>query len=229
MWHKYWLETRTGFLILAAFVLYVACAYVYDGPVSVADWAHRLKNPVFFTFAVAALSLSGSGIAFQNAFRLRAEHEGSMLYTLSLPVSRRWILGCRAALGAIQLAALIVLACAVMWAFEPSLRAARPAAAMLTYVGAVLCGHALFYGMGVLLSTYLDERWRIYASMALFAALLRARMASEMLPEGNLVRNGMDLLFPIASAHVAVSMAVCVGLAALLVWAAVKRFEVQDF
>src|ERR1035438_4342070 len=58
-------------------------------------------------YIFTAIFLAGSGINSQTTYGLTSGFHGSMLFTLSLPVSRRRLLFVRAGLGALQTSALV--------------------------------------------------------------------------------------------------------------------------
>ena len=60
-------------------------------------------------YIFTAIFLAGSGVNSQTTYGLTSGSHGSMLFTLSLPVSRRRLLFVRAGLGAIQTSVLVAI------------------------------------------------------------------------------------------------------------------------
>src|SRR5580704_7281425 len=113
--------------------------------------------------------VSGAGIATQPSIQAAKGLHGSMYFTLALPVSRFRLLATRAALGWLEMCFAIGLLCLGMLA-APVLRATPPMEAFEHAIALTVCASA-FYSITVLLSTFLEEVWRVWGSMISYAAL----------------------------------------------------------
>jgi hypothetical protein len=100
LWYKAWLETRWTLVFTFGSML-----LIWLGPPLLgAHWARpwlgfQLGSAGLYCFT--ALFLADSGINSQPMYGLAPGFHGSMLFTLSLPVSRRRLLFVRAGFGAI--------------------------------------------------------------------------------------------------------------------------------
>ena len=174
LWYKAWLETRLRFLFLAALML--AACVLFVRPLHPArdpgGEAARLVRLLYFAeWPMLALVLAGAGINTQTLSGTRHAIHPSMYFTLSLPVRRRRLVAVRAAVGALETLALVLVGCFAGWTLSPLLRAIVAPAEMLVYVFTAAAGASLAYGLGVLLATFLDESWQIYAGAAALAPL----------------------------------------------------------
>ena len=123
---------------------------------------------VFTSFFVAN-SLAGSGVNSQTAYSPAPGNDGSMLFTLSLPVSRRRLLFVRAGLGALLTNVLI----AVMAGYTLSQRpeGANPLQAIEYLARAIVCTMAV-YSLSVLISCLLATMWQLYAGIFFWMMVL---------------------------------------------------------
>lgn len=229
MWYKAWLETRMTFALILLVSIALAAAYISDGPESPEQWRHRMMNPMFLVYTGIAVALSGSGMTFLSEARLKPTKSPAMQYTLSLPVRRRSLLSIRAVLGGSQAAAAVILSCALLWAFAPTLREAQPIGPFSLYVTALIAGNTVVFAIGLLAGTFLGEIWRFYTTAIVFAGFMAARVQSMKLPAHNLWRKAAYLLVPVAADYVWLSMLTSVVLAVLVWYAAVRAFERMDF
>jgi hypothetical protein len=169
LWYKSWLETR-GKLVLALFYAIFPIPWVTLTRQNL-DAAHSTVHALQFSiaalglfYAVVPLLLAGSGIKTQTLRTQRGCH-ASMSYTLSLPVSRLQLLATRATLGFIEVAALLIVVPAGVLILLPPLRDSSTASALFEYwVTLCVCG-LMFYSIGVLLSTFLDDLVQTWSSM----------------------------------------------------------------
>ncbi len=149
----------------------------------------------------AAIFLAGSGVNSQTTYGLTSGFHGSMLFTLSLPVSRRRLLFVRAGLGAIQTSVLVAILAGLTLVQRPIATTAPEA---LTYVmRAIICTMAV-YALSVLLACLLDEMWQFSGGclfwMAVFILQVRFVGVARISP-----LRGMesDLLSDLGAAPVA--------------------------
>jgi hypothetical protein len=112
-----------------------------------------------------ALMLAGSGINTQTGYAMRQGVHPSMIYTLSLPVSRPRLLGVRAGLGWMEMAVIVAAMAAVPPATRFLTHGFFPWAYSLTVVPPVMLGTTVIYCLVVLLATFLDELWHSMVSL----------------------------------------------------------------
>jgi hypothetical protein len=109
--------------------------------------------------------LSGAGIATQPPFQATKGVHGSMLFTLSLPVSRLRLVAVRATIGWLEVAGLIGILLTSMWFISPTLRMIATPWGMFEFAATVIiCGSSI-YSLSVLLATFLEDQWRIWGTM----------------------------------------------------------------
>jgi hypothetical protein len=184
LWYKAWLETRWRFVFMLGSVLLVWLAPQWlpslgfrlppGVPASRLWMAIHLGSVLLYI--VAANFLAGSGVNSQTTYAATSGFHGSMLFTLSLPVSRRRLLLVRAGLGALQTGVLVAIM-AVYTLFH--LPGGASTFQALEYIArAIICTIAV-YALSVLLACVLDEMWQFYAACSCWIAfyLLQSRFA----------------------------------------------------
>jgi hypothetical protein len=103
-------------------------------------------------------------------------------------VTRRKLLAVRSILGWIEMAGVVGAFCLAIWLASPALRAAVAPEEMFEYIGTLLaCGSALYF-FSVFLATFLDDIWRMWATMATFGALWLLSNYPRLPPVLNIVR-----------------------------------------
>jgi hypothetical protein len=163
LWYKAWLETRLRVLLLIAVNLFVMFQ-IYSHATSKLT-APGLLNSLEFMWAVIPLTLAGSGIRPEAPFRAMKGIQGSMYYTLSLPVSRLRLFAVRSGCGALEFLGIIVLTSCLAAAAIPSVRTQISLNDGLGYALTIfLCGAAGF-GISTMFATFLDQQWQGFASM----------------------------------------------------------------
>jgi hypothetical protein len=175
LWYKGWLETRFKLLFGCGFLVFFFVSMSSIGVRGPAGLKAFVATAVICE-AMLAIVLPGTGIATQPSFQATKGLHGSMLFTLSLPVSRLRLVAVRAAIGWLELAASIGMLCFGMWFLFPVLRAGSTPKLMLLHllvqlVGASALYFVALYFVGVFLTTFLDDQLRTYSSMILFATL----------------------------------------------------------
>jgi hypothetical protein len=173
LWYKGWLETRGK----ALFALMYAVFPVLFLPLTARNLAPAshpampaLQHTIgFLGFYWAAFGppmlLAGSGIKTQTLRAQRGVHS-SMLYTLSLPVSRLRLFLTRAGLGFGELAAVLLIAPLGILVIFPTIRPnVTPRDLFEYWISALACG-IFFCSVGVLFSTFLDDLTQNWSSMA---------------------------------------------------------------
>lgn len=176
LWLKGWLETRFR-LCLSLALLAVLLAFAHSIPATPVASGARLpifgvilfSNPTFIVMVCGFLA--GAGIATQPSFQGMKGVHGSILFTLSLPVSRLRLLAVRAFVGWVEAMCAIGMFCGALWVAIPALRAAATAHEMFEYAGTMMvCASALYF-LSVLLATFLEDQWRVWGTMLSCAGL----------------------------------------------------------
>jgi hypothetical protein len=179
LWYKAWLETRWRFTFLIGSILVVWLMLLWLPSLSSVPASRQwvgLQLGSVLLYMFAAIYLAGGGINSQTLYAVTSGFHGSMLFTLSLPVSRRRLLFVRAGLGAILTCSLVV--CMAGYIL---FRRAEPVGALqsLAYIArAVVCTMAV-YALSVLLACVLDEMWQFMGACLIWFAvfLLGSRFA----------------------------------------------------
>jgi ABC-type transport system involved in multi-copper enzyme maturation permease subunit len=108
---------------------------------------------------VTALILAGAGMNTQTSYGMTPGFHGSMLYTLSLPVTRRQLLWTRAGLGALFYGIYLVLSVVVLVLVSPLGGVPVSFQNAIPYLPGLLAGSSFYYGLSVLLTAVFDEFW----------------------------------------------------------------------
>jgi hypothetical protein len=174
LWYKAWLETRWRFAFLVGSILFVwltpewiTATGVHSGVPAARLWMAIQLGSVFL-FIFTAIFLAGSGINTQGAYTFTPGFHGSMLFTLSLPVSRRRLLFVRAGLGALLTILLIAIMAGYILHLRPEATSALQALAYFTRV--IACTMAV-YALSVLMACVLDEMWQFTGAFIFWTAL----------------------------------------------------------
>jgi ABC-2 type transport system permease protein len=167
LWHKGWLETRLRLLFMLAWeAIFLGTAYL-RGVKDMASFTAVLIGGVFLG-AFVPIFLAGAGINTQASFQPAKGLHGSMLFTLSMPVSRLRLLAVRAGIGWLEMAAAIATWCCAVWFLFPILRTTASAPEVFEHAGTTLVCTSCLYAASLLLSTFLDDLWSIYGSVIVF-------------------------------------------------------------
>ena len=168
LWYKGWLETRWR-LVLAFGIVVYSLSMAHWGPMHSMEPKMQLDTLALFWMAIP-IWLAGAGTKTQ-AFRSIKGVHGSMLFTLTLPVSRLRLMAVRAALGFLEMAGVFFIAAqAILWA-SPAIRAHATILDALEQAGVVTICAAVFYFISVLFATFLEDIWQIWISVAAVVSL----------------------------------------------------------
>lgn len=192
LWYKSWLETRWRFLIGLALLLCSAAGGVMAWP-QVQKLLPMVPSNLDGEIGrrvreAAELARSFHGYIWSNWFRQNLSHLVTLfaallgtagllsnsrgaLYTLSLPLSRRRLLGVRAATGLAELFVLAIVPSLLLPLLAPAVGAGYSIADALIHGFCAFIAASLFFGLAFLLSTVFDDPWRPLL-IALAAAFL---------------------------------------------------------
>jgi hypothetical protein len=228
LWYKGWLETRIRVLVALGFGLIFIVLMHNTNPKTGAA-AQAVAGGLAFYWAFVPLFLAGAGIRTQPSFQATKGLHGSMYFTLSMPISRFRLLAVRATLGMFEAIGVIACVLGMAWLAIPILRMHSTVFDLLAYwVAASACVSGLYF-LYVLLGVFLDEMWRVWASifavygfrwlltrsfMPTFANLFQAMGASSPL---------FTHTFPWAS------MGLSLGIAAILFLVALKAAQTLEY
>ena len=152
-----------------------------------------------------------------------------MLFTLTLPVTRRRLLLTRAGLGWLLLAGTIAMMYCGMWMLFPVLRANTSAAQVLENIGVLVACASGLYAIPVLLSTFLNELWRTWGTMIALVALLILVTKTPLPASVNIFLAMSDSSPLIAHTVPWTAMELSLGLAAILFFAALRIVRARQF
>ena len=193
LWYKSWLETRWRFLIGLALLLCLAGATVFTYP-QVMKLMPMVPTNVTGPLGerireAAALARDYRGYVWSQWFRQNGRQwttlfaiilgtaglltpSSGALFTLSLPVSRRRLLGIRAATGLSELLLLAFLPALVIPMLSPAIRENYNVGNALVHSACLFVVTSVFFSLAFLFSTFFDDLWRpLLIALAIAIAL----------------------------------------------------------
>ena len=254
LWYKSWLETRWRFLIGLGLLLLSAAASVLTYPELAKLLSlmpqHDLSGPIGRRVAEALeVSRDYRGYLWSQWFVQKMPQLGTLfavllgtggllsqasggggLFTLSLPVTRRRVLGVRAATGLLEWLVLAFVPSLLLPLLSPSIGESYAIADTLVHSACVFVGGAVFFSLAFVLSSVFSDVWRpslivlcVAAVLAFFELVVRELsrispfgvMSAELYFRGG----GVPWLGLLASAAVSV----------LMLYAASRNMARQDF
>ena len=252
LWYKAWLETRWRFVVGMIVLLFFAVALVlahplvenmkveipnlpgglgeqlreafvrmstYDGYV----WSQWFGKNLLQFWTLFAVLLGAGGLATEAS-------RGTALWTLSLPVTRRRLLGVRAGVGAVELLALAVVPTLLVWALSPLVGQSYPLADALAYALMTFAGGMVFYGLAFLLSTFFGDQLKpILVGMAVSVAMGVVTVFSRRLAEYSVYNVMSGQRYFAEGVPPWAGLAACLALAALMFYASLRVLERRDF
>ncbi len=235
LWYKAWLETRSRFL-LSLLGMVVLCSYIiYHGNKEAMPYTklnyynfviHSGHTMLCMMWALAITLLTMGGL-------LREKAVGTAAFTLSLPVSRAWLMGVRIAVGLLEAMALAVVPWCAMFVTTVTTGKALPQAGF--YLALLLGGGVVFFGMGLLVSSLVEGEYTApvvsFGIMLAMTIVMTDGALRAMSPLGFM--NGVDyydrhtglLTGGIPWQHIALSA----GFAAVLVVTSVAAMRRREF
>jgi hypothetical protein len=225
LWYKAWLETRwrvAFWLVCTAGLLFLP--KFLNAPPKAAWVGFQLQSVLMGCFV--AIYLAGSGINTQTLYGATSGFHPSMLFTLSLPVSRRQLLLARAGLGALETCVLVLLNEWITLSFRP---AATSLSDSLRYgLRTVLCTMAV-YALSVFAACILDEMWQ-FTGVALALVILsliqsRSHVVALLSP-----LRGMNLMsVPITAPLPWPSLLTSAAMILVLLWLSIMVVERREY
>jgi len=231
LWYKGWLETRFRVLFMLLFAVFPVALALSGGhhlattqhaptPVELAE-AQRSTGFLAMYYSIIPLFLAGSGTNY-------AKKPGSTYFTLSLPISRLRLLATGAGSGMLATVGIFAVVSCTVWFGLGDDPGAVSLSNLFTYWAALSVGTSGFYFLGVLLSTFLDDRVRGWISM-FGVVFLRWFLSTVPVPAPLNVFDAMTSpLYPPFSFPWA-SMGISLGVAAVLGWAALRVMETREY
>jgi hypothetical protein len=234
LWYKAWLETRWIFLLFVGLMLLAWLtplwmpAFGFRLPPGVSAsriWLGVHMGSLFISYFVAN-ALAGSGVNSQTAYGPMPGPDGSMLFTLSLPVSRRRLLFVRAGLGALLTSALVVVMAGYTLFQRPG--GASAFQAIEYFVRVFLCTMAI-YALAVLFSCLLEVWWLFMAQSFFWMTLLVLQFKFSVVAWLSPLR-GMSLIsYPITAPMPWAPLLASVTLAGVCMFASVLVLERKEY
>jgi hypothetical protein len=183
LWYKSWLETRWRFLIGLALLICSALSTVFtypqvlrllpmvpahlDGEIGrrvreAAELARSFRGYVWSgwfrqnlpqTWTLFAVLIGTGGLLSHSS-------GGGTLFTLSMPVSRKRLLGVRSATGLIELFVLAFVPTLFIPLFSPAVGQHYGIGSALTHSACLFIAGSVFFSLASLLSTMFNDIWR---------------------------------------------------------------------
>ncbi|MEO7996590.1 MAG: hypothetical protein ABI852_04050 [Gemmatimonadaceae bacterium] len=227
MWYKSWVEVRWRLVLMTLLNAFFG-AVLLDDAVSADVWRHRLSGNLPMIFAMNAIVLAGSGVASQLSQRPGQLVHPSMMFLLSLPITRSRLVLVRQAVGAMSVCALMLATTIVFCAVAPGIREIFSPASALLFLICIAGVVFTVYAISALLSTVLDQLWQTYGALAIvagiFGAFPRARFWSILLEQFNATN-----VPPTVWTQVFIGLLTCAALTFSLVFASVRVVQRKQF
>jgi ABC-2 type transport system permease protein len=256
LWHKAWLETRWRFISALLILTVVAGGNVYDylatrqllprlnvtteSPAAEATGlAGAIREAIdiqkdfrgFVWYQAFRQSLSEMGVFFAVLLGcgglLSESSKGSALFTLSLPVTRKQLLGAKAGLGLAQLFAISIVPPLAISVLAPTIGQRFSAIDAIAHGICIFVVATVFFSLAAFLSTLFADIWR--PMLIAIGIACAAAVASFAVPQLSIfsVMNGESYFrngtLPWAG------MLISAVLATALLYSAAETLERRDF
>ncbi len=186
LWYKAWRESRVRFLLILLFVVFYCVSGVlteqqdrlrlsstWPSTYDVYIYLNYVGKYAFYFLVFFLPLLSVGGLLRENA-------RNTATLSLSLPVSRRQLVGVRSAVGLMQMAVLAFLPSIIIPALSPLVRESYPISTALHFgLLRVICGTA-FFALAFLFSTLLAGEYT--ALVVSVIATLSIVQLTQLLP-----------------------------------------------
>jgi hypothetical protein len=188
LWYKAWLETRWRFIFTLGSIAALFLPTLLGAPAERLWRSFQFGSPLLYCFA--ALFLAGAGVNSQTTYGATSGFHGSMLFTLSLPVSRRRLFSVRAGLGAIETCVFVVMMAGLTLHWAPG---AVDVAQIFQYAGRAIVCTMPVYAVSVLLACVLDETWQFMGACLCLTGFWLLQSRSDLVSQLSPLR-GMSLM-----------------------------------
>jgi hypothetical protein len=174
LWLKAWLETRWRLVFAFAMPLSVLALGRASGPEAPRD-PNAMLAYIGYMCVFASIFLAGDGIQTQYVFQGSGVHR-SIIFTLTLPVTRLRLLIVRTVCGLLETVGLIAIVSCGIWLISRNARApfpgngSTPTDLLKMIVECCSFGIAVHL-LSVLFATFLDAAWQLVATMFAVIAL----------------------------------------------------------
>ena len=255
LWHKAWLETRWRFISALVILTLLAGGNVYDylatqrllpmlnstitppaqgpGLAGVIAEAIELQKDFrgFIYFQTFKQNLTQMGVLFAVLLGcgglLGETRKGSALFTLSLPITRRQLLGIRSATGLGQCFAIAMIPPLIIPVLAPAIGQQFSVIDSLAHGLCLFFVGALFFSLASFLSTMFGDMWR--PMLIAFLVACTAALAQAVWPDLGLFRlMSGDTYFRTGSLPWMGFLTTAV-LASALLYSAAETLERRDF
>ena len=226
LWYKAWLETRWRLVLVLG--LTILMWFRFTSPLLVPPrmvW-RALEFGSALLYCFAAFFLAGAGVNSQTTYGAARAYHGSMLFTLSLPVSRRRLFFVRAGLGALETCAFVATIASLTLLWKPG---ATSALQLFQYgARAIVCTIAV-YALSALLACMLDEMWQFMGTGLCLSAVWLLQSRSDLVSRFSPLR-GMSLMsYPATAPMPWAAVLASVLLTGILVWASVLVLQRKEY
>jgi ABC-2 type transport system permease protein len=225
LWYKAWLETRWRFIFsIGAMLLLFLPGPLLDAPPERLWRGIQLGGVLLYCFT--AVFLAGAGINSQTSYAAMPGFHGSMLFTLSLPVSRRRLFFVRAGLGAIETCIFVAMMAGVALHWTPG---GTSVAQVFAYEArAIVCTMAV-YALSALLACILDEMWQFMGGCMCLGGFLMIQFRSGLVSQFSPLR-GMSLWsYPATASMPWAPIIASLAITGVLVCASVLVLERKEY
>lgn len=251
LWYKAWLDTRSRFWIGLVLLLVMAGGLVFEFPQmqkvaagvgsleegtplreqlnAALEQSRTLRGFVWHQwFQQNALTLGALFAALLGTSRLFSGSTRGLLFTLSLPASRRRWLVTRAATGLAELLVLMVVPALAFPLLAPMVGEHYSFGDALVHALCAYVGIAAFFGLALLLSTIFRDTWRPILIVCLIAVC--AMFFDLLVPNGPGILRALSAESYFRGGPLPwAGLAVFAASAAALVYASARKLERLDF
>lgn len=225
LWYRNWLETMPW----AGFVSFILLGFLFL-LTAIFNKSSNMDPGATFVFPMlstsAFLFLAGSGVRSQpNIFQLYLSSKESATFTLSLPISRTWLLLSRAAVGLVE-AFLISTLFTIFYFGIAHAHNSVGSAGLACYLIKISAAGFELYFFSTFLATFLNDFYH-KSAMCLIPLLLSIYSAQGYIPPP---LNPLGMLQPpIDNAFPWIAIMWSLALGCLLLLASLKVVESQEF
>ena len=227
LWYKAWLETRWRFVFVIGSMMLVWLTPLWlPGAAPPERLWLGLQLGWVLLYIFAAVFLAGAGINTQTMYAATPGFHGSMLFTLSLPVSRRRLLFVRAGLGAIETCVFVAIMAGFALFQGPGATSALQA--LLYGTRAIVCTLPV-YALSVLLACVLDEMLQFMGAGLCWSAVFLLQSRSVVVSRISPLR-GMSLVsYPVTAPMPWAPIVASVVFAGVFLYASVLVLQRREY